>query len=63
MTTVTSTSPSSALAPIVVVTVASAGPSSPATQPKSAIDQPGLIGHGRYVGSSAARLTTSANVV
>ena len=45
-TTVTSTSPSRSLVPTVVVTVARTRSPLP-TQPKSAIDQPGLIGQGR----------------
>ena len=45
-TIVTSTSPSRSLVPTVDVTVARTRPPEP-TQPKSAIDQPGLIGQGR----------------
>ena len=57
-TTVTSTSPSRSLVPTVVVTLARTWPPDP-TQPKSEIDQPGLIGQGRYVGRSL-RPTSSA---
>ena len=57
LTTKTSTGPSSALVPELQVSVALASRcagSSTRTTPKSLMLQPGLIGHGRYVGKSPA---------
>ena len=55
LTTTTSTGPSRALVPATQVTVARA-PAVRRRPPKSVTSQPGLIGQGRYVGNSPARV-------
>ena len=60
LTTNTSTGPSSALVPELQVRVARPRPRSPTTA-KSLTVQPGLIGHGRYVGTSPAAASASTN--
>ncbi len=61
-TIVSSTTPSRSVGPEQVTHVARPSPDGATTLPKSVTDQPGGIGHGRYVGMVPAPWRCSANV-